>query len=243
MNWHKGDVVYWCENKGTGKFEISWGMVDEEYSNKVCIDFLEPMETRRINGIPIDDFKDDRYHKLPKGWTYNTELYDLTFDPYPEEMSKLMINKPDDVKIGYDKGYLIKSSKKFSGEISTEITKEGYRVYKSYPLWHYHRTNAAVEKHLLRRTWEEAKQDLDANVAEFERQASLSDEEWSKELIQKDLDRWARSYGYDDKTEIYRKYKDYLFGLKNIEDIETRVSSEGLQWKYWKNKKWNTVAV
>jgi hypothetical protein len=32
-----------------------------------------------------------------------------------------------------------------------------------------------------------------------------------------------------------------LLELKNVEDIETRVYDGGVQWKYWKNKRWKKL--
>ena len=65
---------------------MKYGRVDEQFSDAVCIDLLEPKETRYIDGVPIDEFKDNqKYRKLPKGWTYNTKLYDLTWRANPED--------------------------------------------------------------------------------------------------------------------------------------------------------------
>ena len=58
-----GDIVYWCRHDKSGRYEIMHGMVDEQFSDAVCIDFLAPKERRRVNGIPIDEFKsEERYH-------------------------------------------------------------------------------------------------------------------------------------------------------------------------------------
>lgn len=240
---NQGDIVYWCENKGAGQFEVQFGMVDEEFCDKVCIDYLVPYERRRINGIPIKDFKDEKYHKLPKGWTYNTKLYNLTWDEAPEEMKHLLITNPADVKLGIEKGYLVKSKDVFDGEIQTEITKEGFRIHLTHPLW-YHKTHyVGVERHRLRKTWEEAKADVDKEIAELQRQASLTDEEFVIEEIDKNLIKYCNFFGVPVGSEKHMKMREYMLGLDRIEDIETRVSSPGFEWKYYNRKKWITINV
>ena len=36
---------------------------------------------------------------------------------------------------------------------------------------------------------------------------------------------------------------EWLMELDNIKEIETRVYMGDLQWKYWKNKTWNSIAL
>ena len=31
--------------------------------------------------------------------------------------------------------------------------------------------------------------------------------------------------------------------MSNVEDIETRIFGGNIQWKYWKNKKWNNIEL
>lgn len=43
---------------------------------------------------------------------------------------------------------------------------------------------------------------------------------------------------------IKRKKKSrWMLGMKNVEDIEIRIFGGSLQWKYWKNKKWNYIEL
>lgn len=40
---------------------------------------LRPPEIRLINGIPFEEFQSEtEFKKVPKGWTYNTDLYTVT---------------------------------------------------------------------------------------------------------------------------------------------------------------------
>lgn len=81
----KGDIVYWCERE-VGKYTVRFGVVEDQYSDGVYINFLELRERRRIDGIPLDEFRKTchlaKYKKLPKDWSYDTLLYELTSDPW-----------------------------------------------------------------------------------------------------------------------------------------------------------------
>lgn len=57
-----GDIVYWC-NKSGNKYSVQYGRVDEQFSDAVCIDLLESKETRYIDGVPIDEFKDNQLNR------------------------------------------------------------------------------------------------------------------------------------------------------------------------------------
>ena len=64
---NQGDIVYWCHKCGH-EYSVHYGMVDEQFSDAVCIDYLAPRERRRVDGVPIDEFQSEqRYRKLPKG--------------------------------------------------------------------------------------------------------------------------------------------------------------------------------
>lgn len=239
-----GDIVYWCHSEGNGKYHVAWGMVDEQFSDAVVIDYLTLRERRLINGVPIDEFKDNHYKKLPKGWTWNTRLYSITYadDMTDDEQNFVFdLKNPDCVKEAYNKGYLVKDSTIFHGVIEEEITKEGYRIVKKYPNWRHHIDHVSVMPHKVYFTYGEAEKEVNDNRAEFTRQAELSDYDWSVEQIDHTLNRWKIINDASDKE--VQSYREWLLGLKNIEDIETRVFGGNIQWKYWKNKKWNYIEL
>jgi hypothetical protein len=125
-----GEIVFWCHQCGY-KYSVHYGMVDEQYKFDVYIDYLAPRERRRIysdyiKGIPIDEFNtEQRFHKLPKNWSYDTKLFEIKQDPLTdEEISfKLEINKPETLKEAYDKGFLVKRAKIFHGSINQKLQK------------------------------------------------------------------------------------------------------------------------
>lgn len=239
----QGDIVYWCHQHGH-EYSVKYGMVDEQFSDAVVIDFLALRERRRVDGVPIDDFQSEqRYRKLPKGWTYKTELFKLTWDDLtPEEKEfKLDITNPETIKEAYDRGFMVKDSTIFHGIIESEVTKDGFRIVKKYPYWKHHIDHVSIRPDKVYFTYEEAKKEVDENIAEFHRQASLSDYEWSVEQIDRTLDRWKAFNDASDKE--VKAYRDWLLEMKNVEDIETRLCGFQIQWKYWKNKKWNYIEL
>lgn len=97
----KGDIVYWCHSDGNGRYSIKNGMVDEQFSDAVVIDYLTLRERRLVNGIPIDEFDSQtKYKKLPKGWTYNTRLFEITYSDLTEEEVNYQIDikNPETIK-------------------------------------------------------------------------------------------------------------------------------------------------
>ena len=93
----------------------------------------------------------------------------------------------------------------------------------------------------MHRSYQDAVNEMRTEEAELERQANLSDEAWSKEQIEKDLTKYRLTHGISE--EEIEKCREYLFSIPNIEDVVTRVVTEGLQWKYDRRKKWMTVVV
>lgn len=239
-----GDIVYWCHQNGHN-YSVKFGMVDEQFSDAVCIDYLSAIENRRVNGIPINEFKsEDRFKKLPKNWTYDTKLFEMTYDDVSDnDLNKYLNGWADSegIKRLYDKGLLVKDDTKFHGVIEAEITNEGYRIVKKYRQWETHTSNASVRPDKVYFTYDEAKREVDEHTAEFNRQANLSEYEWSLEQIEKTIDRYISLQG--ETTNVRARYKDWFINMSNLEDIETRIFDGNIQWKYWKNKKWNNIEL
>ena len=90
-------------------------------------------------------------------------------------------------------------------------------------------------------TWKEAQAELDAILEENQRQASLTDYEWSVEQMDEKLNRWA--YIYSIAPEAKKQVRDRLLALDNFEDVCLRISGGGLEWKYDRNKRWIRIEV
>lgn len=241
---NKGDIVYWCNRTGY-KFSVHWGRVSNACNHCngsiVYVDYLSPKETRLVDGIPIDEFKsEDRFKKLPKGWSYNTRLYELTCT---DELKGITfdVRDPDRIKELYEEGLFVKKSKIFDGEIDAEITNQGYRIVKRHPIKLTNITSTSIRRDKLYHTYEEAEVEVNANIAELKRQSELSDYDWSVEEIDKILNRWQFNYG---KTDIEKEqYREWLLALDKVEDVEVRLWDSGVQWKYWKNKRWSNIEL
>lgn len=247
----KGDIVYWCEYTVHG-LEIEYGIVEDQYSDGVYINKLTGRERRRVNGIPLEEFRSSfkcwKKKKLPKGWSYNTKLFEITEDPFTNEELALLketsIDKPWKIKECYDKGILIEKSKKFDGNIEAKIDKDGYQVIPCHSMWKREEPKSfVILSNRVYSTYKEAKEEYDAEIAEYKRQAALTDEEWSLEQIEKDVCRFLYiRYAFRNQEEIDR-YMTFFKELPRVEDIETRLFGGMLQWKYEKNKNWRSAVL
>lgn len=175
-------------------------------------------------------------------YSYNTRLFEITYREEPDfDGEYIDITNPDSIKHAYDIGILVKSDTIFHGNIEDEITKDGFRIRKTYPWWQHHITNTSVVPHKVYSTYEEAKKEVDENIEEFHRQAALSDYDWSVEQIDKTLNHWQKINDVSDYEK--NQYREFLLAMKNVEDIETRIFGCNIQWKYWKNKRWNNIEL
>jgi hypothetical protein len=245
-----GSVVYYIQNHSTipNKPIIKFGIVEEHYASEIALKLYEIVDTRTINGTPIKDLKTpSKWYKLPKGWSYDTELIKYgsnfieRFPDYYNNCKSVSINNPDSILTAIDDGVLVPTDENDHCNIETEITKEGWRIVRNYhsypntwtPSW------ISLYFHDAYSTYEEAKAVVDAKEAEFKRQSELSDYDWSVEQIDKSLNKALR-FGYinEEKRDELRKR---LLSLQDVEDIETRVSNVGVEWKYCKNKRWKKL--
>lgn len=245
-----GEIVYWCHQCGH-IYSVHYGIVDEQYKFDVFIDYLEPRERRRIysdyvKGVPINEFDTEQnFHKLPKNWSYDTQLFEIKYDPLSEEEESfyMRIDDPETIKEAYDKGFLVERSKIFHGQIESEITKDGWRIHKGYAQdWGIGRKPNYTTAHCTKvyRTYEEAQKEVDEHIAEFKRQTSLSNYDWSVEQIDKELSRYKALYQLTD-SEI-KQYRDWLLSQDDVENIEVRIFGGCLEWKNWnKHKKWHGI--
>lgn len=238
----EGDIVYWCHSHGH-EYSVHYGMVDEQFSDAVIVDYLSPRERRLVDGIPINEFESEsRYRKLPKGWDYKTELFSITYEPFSEEEKAYKFSKsePESIKRAYDLGFLVKDKEIFHGQIEAEITKNGFRIRKTYPAWK-HINHVAIRPYKLYRTYDEAAKEVSDNIAEFIRQSELSEYDWSVEQIDKTLSHYKHISDVSDNE--VKQYRDCLLSMPCVENIETRVFNGEVQWKYWKNKRWNYIEL
>lgn len=218
-------------------------MVDEHFSDAVIVDYLVPRERRLINGIPIDEFVDEKYHKLPKGWSWNTELFKITYEDLTDEEKNYTfeIDNPCSIKAAYDKRFLVKDKTIFHGIVEEEITKDGYRIVKKYPACLHHIDHVSIYPFKVYDNYQDAKNEVDKNIQIFIDQAAMSDYEWSVLHIKKKVDKWKVLNSTSDGEA--KQYLEWLLNLDDVENIETRINQCQIQWKHCGNKRWNYIEL
>lgn len=248
LRFKNGDIVYWCQYI-QGKCVIHYGMVDTQFSDVVCIDLLVPKDCRTVDGVPIKEWKPDyRTHKLPKNWTYNTILFEYghtdDFSEISEKYKNLDITDKNKILKAYNNGCLVKSIDNCHCNIEVDISKGTYilkLIYNGYGYVDYYNgiNRISVSPPKVYDNYQDAFNEKLKYEAEFQRVQNLTNLEWSIEQIDKILDRWSGLYHIPDKQK--KSYRDFIMNLSDLEDVEVRMNAGNIQWKYWKNKRWNNV--
>jgi len=239
-----GSVVYFLKNSKdfAGKKEISFGIVEEHYADSIALHLIEPRDTRCINGIPVKEFKTPtRWQKLPKGWTWNTQFFEITWEQFPE-LLRYSISDAEKILQLYKEGYFVNVEDNDHAHFRSEIdNKYGWRIVREYPMFEHHPSYISVNFRNVFTSYANAEAEMNKIHAEFNRQAQMSDYDWSVEQIDHELDYWAKLYSITDIEK--KKHRDWLLNQGNVEDIEVRIAQGRIQWKYWKNKRWLNIEV
>lgn len=235
-----GTVVYYIKKHGH-EWRVDFGTVEEHYTSEICIQLYDFADTRLINGVPSNEFvTPTKWKKLPKGWSYNTKLFECSDIELPAIAKTLSLSKTDDILTAIKEGILVKVQNIDYCHFCTEIdSKKGWRIIRQYPMTEHHPEYKSFIPCELFRTYEEAQKMIDIHQAELKRQANLSDLEWSIEQIDKVIDRWAITY--DISTEEKAKCRERIMCIDKLENVETRVSGGMVQWKYEDKERWMTV--
>lgn len=250
-NIKEGQIVFFLERRNTQPHDlyIRYGVVDFYSCTDVCVDWLGLKDNRIV--VTLDgkrtsfaEFKNDvKYRKLPKGWTYNTELYDIEYDESDAETkNKILSLKGIDkqVRTAYDCGILVKKTLTDYECVDATVDKDGYKLSRKLPMWIQHRTGGTYRYDELFATYDEAKKALDDYKAEQTRIANLSDREWVLEDVHKTVNRHKNIYHESD--EYYEKVLDFFENrCNNVEDVDVRIYGGVIQWKYYNKKKWSSL--
>ena len=254
----EGSVAYYIR-KRHNKYFVEYGIVYQHYHDCVIIQNLALRDRRMVNSIyskkPIP-FKDFPYvtpwYKLPKGWNWDTRLFSIENEDMSKEEREWFdngrIDNPESIIEGYNKGYLVNVRDVPYETIDTVIEKsDGYKlIKKSRESERIIDPNRPVDtvgvSHLqLFNTYAEAKAACKKAEQELIDQSEMTDLDWTIHLMDNDLNRWARNYGISDENK--RRARSFLMELKDLENVETRVTGEGIQYKYWNKTKWMTVPI
>lgn len=250
-----GDIVYWCHIV-QGKADICFGVVDEVYYGAIGVDILVPKDCRTVENIPIKEWTPNgRIYKLPKNWNYHTKLFEYGYthnwdkndnDFLKNKLQKIKCSDKEKILEAYNNGWLVKSCDNNHSIADVFIDKGTWRLEKKFRTVGYHYLyknidNISISPHKVYKTYEEAFAEKQSYEAEFKRIQNLSDIDWSIEQIDETLNRWAAIYSISEYQK--RAHRDFLMNLPNIENIEVRIGLGNIQWKYWKNKKWNNIEI
>ena len=234
-----GDVVYFVDGDRVG-----FGVLDDVFDGTAYVDLVELADHRYVDGIAIQYFHSEtEWRKMPKGWTYNTELFKLEEIVPEAELARrreLRIDRPEDVKAALAEGFAVLAKENFHGVIEAEIDRHtGFRVVKRYPHWTYsyphhntpYRRFNAKDIYL---SYNEAKTHLKGIQEARRAELALTDDEWSWKEIEKDLKRLEEPY-----MEHCRKF---LGSLPDIWDVETKVVSGDMYWRMFEKKtEWKAI--
>ena len=247
-----GEILYFVRLSGhkyrPQDYKVDWGVVEYEYHDGIQIVMYEPRTDFTIDGIPCREYQfTDHRTKLPKGWTYNTELFKVEYAPWPEELSRTRRNDKTSLQAAIDKGFLIQRSQNIHWYPQSDITKDGWKVikattdpYKVDESKIFYRCLPACK---LFETFEAAEQGRLATVAEITRQCDLSDHDFALVKITETINHWAWVHGIDKEGTYYKKLVGFFEDLDRLEDVDVRPSAGGIEWKYYDRKRWNTVTI
>lgn len=230
-----GSVCYFVRKNGH-RWDIKFGTVEEHYPSAIVLQLYDLANTELIDGVPIEEFQHPTpWKKLPKGWSYDTELFKVTYRGL--DISAIKLTDPQSILRAIQEGILIKVQDKEYGFPYPEVTSEyGWRIVFQYDK--YCPSYVSLQFDEVYETYEEAQSVVDAHIAELERQAALSDLEWSIEQIDHNLDR-AIFLSEENKKEVGK----FLLSQDRVEDIETRIYMNNFQWKYKKNRRWVNTPI
>ena len=238
-----GDVVYFptLDNRS-----VDFGVCKDFYCDGYGLELYEMPDFRTVCGIPIRDFNFNQpRRKLPKGWSWDTDLCQIGFDESEASKPKyhdIHMNNPEELKQAIENGALVKpSSQDRHRTVYSDITKDGYTIVLQNPSGYTRPDYMCVRSDRCFHTYEEAKAVSDAYFAELKRQSELSDYDWSVEQIDETLARWKACYGISD--EDVASARAWLLAQKNVEDIVVRIFGGGIQFKYDRARRWTQLDV
>lgn len=235
-----GSVIYYIHKTGW-KWKVRFGTVEEHYISEIDIQLYDIKDTRLINGVPAKEFKTPtRWEKLPKGWGHNTKLVDFERADLPPIAKKLNLNNPDDILTAIKEGIFVKVQNKDYCKFEVDIdSHQGWRIIRRYPSDEHHPTHISLRPYECFRTYEAAQKIIDTHMKELERQANLTDLEWSIEQIDNNIGRFSKLYNLTQEEK--ERLRNRIMENDNLEDVETRISDGSFQWKYWEKARWTTI--
>lgn len=115
---------------------VQWWLADyvDEFTGNVHLVRYELRHFFLVDGVPWEKFvNDEKWKKLPKGWTYNTNLLDgrVTVNPWIdlvlEKMKSMNYRSNDDLYKCIEKEWMVPASQNVY-DIEVEIKDKQYRI-------------------------------------------------------------------------------------------------------------------
>lgn len=235
-------VDYMMYGNGIRKY-VNFGTIDFHYPGAVKLNLYSPPIRKAIDGVPVEKIHfPTPFKKLPKKWSYDTELYKVTDIPLPpavvEESKHLSMKKVEDIKRAIEIGCLVDRKEIDYGRIETNISNgDGWQIVKRYNTFTEPLRNISKQTWEVYQTYEEAEEAIAEETRQLQIEANMSDEEWSIYQIDRTLSKISMP-----ETDR-EKYRSFLLSLDKIEDVVIRLSGGAIQWKYDGNKRWNNIVV
>ena len=238
-----GDLVFFKDTtKGTNIPFTNCGLVIECYQTEVWIDLLDTNFTATVLGTPIKDFLfPSRWRKLPKNWSNPIgdgdfwDYYKRHYVPLPLEYQKVKFDEKI-LRQLIDCGYYCTVAENDYTKVEKQIDKHsGWRIIKSFSQ-NYPKARTCLTYDKVFKTIQEVEDVIAAEKKELDRIANMTDYEYQVEQINRHIHWYGDRKGLSeaDMQEVLERFQS----MENFEDIETRVSHLGIEWKYIKNKKW-----
>lgn len=261
-NYEKGSVVYFVA-KYNNQYNVDYGIVVDCYSDYVCLQLIAYPDRRLANGIPYKDFPNmTEWRKLPKDFEMWDGVASVCEVKYDQKFFKdfVDISKPAEILRAYASGELVNVQDIDHSILQIDVDpRYGYRLRKGGDAsWIYnsHYTcagNNPIDSELHNVSYKHKTAasfvglgytqcftnfyDAQENVEKFNEligeQMNMTELEFAKKQIEYDIDKSI-------KLEDRQKAIEFFDNLEGLENIETRPSYNGVEWRKLGAKKWNT---
>ena len=233
----KDELVYFINDLGF----IDYGLIDYYYRlGEYCITLYCVKDTRLVDGVPISDIDYNKEYPLPKKWTYNTKLFEVTNSEEYENISNAMKNvkltDKDKILECIKKGYLVKKSTVPLGYVTTDVLKKTYKL--RFQRNEKDKVEETIHESKIFRTYDEAMQYKKSEQKKKEDRKrmfdSMSESEQSLFEIREYLEKINISNNeIDDCIKLINEMEDCC-----PEDIEIRVIRGEIQYRKFDSKEW-----
>lgn len=242
------EVVFWVERLRrvlgspfiANEYVVKYGLLESIYPDVVVVNRLDIDEKRTIEGVPVCEFKTPtEWRKLPKGWTWNTRLFDIMYDINFMDLNQYNILDPANILRAYHDGALAMVRDIDYSKFTTEITKQGWRIVRDIYQSEYHPATATLRWDEIYADGEEAYTEVKRLNHELTQTVDMGDHEFNVFTMDNLLNGTPLP-----SPELRAKYRETLLSLPDFDDLEFRVSStDGIQWKHWKKQRWNSIQL